>query len=33
MFMKNIAELEDLTPVVEKFGTIAVNVLEGTQFR
>ena len=31
--MKNIAELEDLTPVIEKFGTIAVNVLEGTQFR
>ena len=31
--MKNIAELEDLTPVIKKFGTIAVNVLEGTQFR
>ena len=31
--MKNIAELEDLTPVIEKFGAIAVNVLEGTQFR
>lgn len=31
--MKNIAEMEDLTPVVEKFGTIAVHVLEGTQFR
>ena len=31
--MKNIAELEDLTPVIEKFGMIAVNVLEGTQFR
>ncbi|KAL9969305.1 hypothetical protein ACROYT_G021504 [Oculina patagonica] len=33
LFMKNIAEMEDLTPVIEKFGTIAVNVLEGTQFR
>ena len=31
--MKNVAEMEELTPVIEKFGTIAVNVLEGTQFR
>lgn len=33
LFMKNLAEMKDLTPVIEKFGTIAVNVLEGTQFR
>lgn len=31
--MKNLAEMEDLTPVIEKFSTIAVQVLEGTQFR
>lgn len=31
--MKNVAEMEDLTPVIDNFGTIAVNVLEGTQFR
>ena len=28
--MKNLAEMEDLTPVIEKFSTIAVQVLEGT---
>ena len=33
LFMKNLAEMEDLTPVIEKFSTIAVQVLEGTQFR
>ena len=31
--MKKLAEMEDLTPIVEKFSTIAVHVLEGTQFR
>ena len=31
--MKKLAEMEDLTPIVEKFGTIAVQVLEGTEFR
>ena len=31
--MKNLAEMEDLTPIIEKFGTIAVHVLERTQFR
>ena len=31
--MKNLAEMEDLTSVIEKFSTIAVQVLEGTQFR
>ncbi|KAK2570495.1 Presequence protease [Acropora cervicornis] len=33
LFMKSLAEMEDLTSVVEKLGTIAVEVLEGTQFR
>lgn len=33
LFMKRLAEMEDLTPVVEKLSTIAVHVLEGTQFR
>ncbi|XP_073256731.1 presequence protease, mitochondrial-like [Porites lutea] len=33
LFMKNLAEMEDLTSVIEKFSTIAVQVLEGTQFR
>ncbi|XP_015767644.1 PREDICTED: presequence protease, mitochondrial-like [Acropora digitifera] len=33
LFMKSLAEMEDLTPVVERLGTIAVEVLEGTQFR
>ena len=31
--MKNMAEMEDLTPIVEKFSSIAIEVLEGTQFR
>ena len=31
--MKDIAEMEDLTPIIEKFSSIAIEVLEGTQFR
>ena len=31
--MKDIAEIEDLTPIIEKFSSIAIEVLEGTQFR
>lgn len=31
--MKNMAEMEDLTPIIEKFSSIAIEVLEGTQFR
>ena len=31
--MKKLAEMEDLSPLIEKFSTIAVQVLEGTQFR
>ena len=31
--MKNLAEMEDLTPIIEKFSSIAIEVLEGTQFR
>jgi len=33
LFMKKLAEMEDLSPLTEKFSTIAVQVLEGTQFR
>lgn len=33
LFMKDIAEMEDLTPIIEKFSSIAIEVLEGTQFR
>lgn len=33
LFMKNMAEMEDLTPIIEKFSSIAIEVLEGTQFR
>ena len=31
--MKSLAEMDDLSPVIEKLSTIAVHVLEGTQFR
>lgn len=31
--MKNMAEMEDLKPIIEKFSSIAIEVLEGTQFR
>ena len=33
LFMKNMAEMEDLTSIIEKFSSIAIEVLEGTQFR
>ncbi|XP_048577548.1 presequence protease, mitochondrial isoform X1 [Nematostella vectensis] len=33
VFMKQLVDAEDLSPVIEKLTTIAVHVLEGTQFR
>ncbi|KAK3738451.1 hypothetical protein QZH41_017087, partial [Actinostola sp. cb2023] len=33
LFMKNLVEAEDLTAIIQTLRTIAIHVLEGTQFR